>query len=124
MKLSEYRGDEAILIMADLLVPVSIVLGNKETKEFFQKNPPTLDCAQYLLKKFPHEVLQMIAIVNKVDISVESNLENFKQSIGVVRLFQEVVSLLNDPDIQSLFISQRLSKEETSSISAMENTEA
>lgn len=59
-KLSDYQGDEAIELWADLLEPMTQILGDKEIAAIMQSSQPTLLKARAILKKYKKETGQIL----------------------------------------------------------------
>lgn len=131
MKLSDFKGEEAILLMADLLEPITAIVKNKKTADFYveydarpEEEKSDIEVARFLIGNYSSEVLAILAIMNRVDIHEPVAFNEYKQSVNGFTVIRDVLELLNDSEIINLFTSQGLSKEETSSISAMESIEA
>ena len=115
MKLSDYRGEDALDILADLLEPAVEVFGDAEFAKIY-KTGQKIKAVQYALKNHKKEVLQMLAILEG------ENPETYKP--GLLVLPAKLLEILNDPELVSLFTEQEQSKEKTSSGPATESTEA
>ncbi len=59
-KLSDYKGDEAIELWADLLDPLTVVLGDKKIQNIIQSGKPKLLIAKEILKKHKKEATQIL----------------------------------------------------------------
>ena len=109
MKLSDFKGEDAILVMADLLEPISKILGNKDTADFFSNatekgSVSTIKFAQFLLKNHSTEVLEIFAILDNVDIVNDiPAFVVYKQSINPIVAMTNLVNLLNDEAMINLF---------------------
>lgn len=115
MKLSDYRGEDALDILADLLEPAAEIFGDKEVSRLYREGP-RVKAVKYLLKQHKSEVLEMMAVLDGEDPA--------KYKPGILTLPAKLLEILNDPELVSLFTSQEQSKEKTSSGPAMETTEA
>lgn len=131
MKLSEFKGEEAILLMADLLEPITTIVKSKDTADFYveydakpKEEKTDLEVARFLIKHFSAQVMEILALMNRVDIHDVNAFNEYKQKVNGFTVIREVLELISDSEIIDLFTSQGLSKEETSSISAMESIEA
>lgn len=115
MKLSDYRGEDALDILADLLEPATEVFGDKEFARIY-KTETIVKAVKYALKNHKSEVIEMLAVLDKEDP------ETYKP--GLLTIPARLIEILNDPELVSLFTSQVQKKEKTSSGPAMESTEA
>ena len=94
-KLSDIKGEEAIDVLAELLVPITDISNDEEVRAGFEKNVAT--CVSIALKKHKKEVIGILAIINGK--SVEKTLEE----IDVLALPTYLIEVLSEPAIQSLF---------------------
>lgn len=112
MKLSDFKDEKAIQVVADLLVPISKIVANKSTKD--AKDSGVAAFASALLANNKREVMDMLAILNDVPP------EDYHCTAASVMV--DVLNMLNDPELMQLFGLSR--QTEASSGSASENTEA
>ena len=121
MKLSDFKGDEALDVLAEIIEPLTIILADKDIQELSkQKNTPALKYVKPMLKNHKKEVIEVLArLENK-------SVEEYKKSLNLVTLPIQVLELVNDPEVQSLFHSQEQSNSTSSASSspATEITEA
>ena len=115
MKLSEYRGEDALDILAEIIEPAAEIFGDKEFARIYRGGKP-IKAVQYVLKKHKTAVLHLMAALDGEDPAT------YKP--GILTLPRQILDLLNDPELVRLFSSQEQSKEKTSSGPATENTEA
>ena len=114
MKLSDFKGEEAIEILADIMEPASIIMGDEAVQRMLtQKGNSYMKVASYILKEYKKEILDMYEPLTK-----ESRGE-----ATPVKLIKVIVDILNDPELTSLFTSQGQEEALKSSGSATENTE-
>lgn len=113
-KLSEYKDEEAIDLLADLLDPVVLIFAEPDIAEFTrQKN--YIKATQIAIKKHKKEVMKIMAILEGVPV------EEFH--CNIVTLPKMLLSILNDPILQDFFTSQVQTDSETPSGPVMETTE-
>ena len=113
MKLSEYQGEAALDILADLIEPVGEIMSDKEIGEVFKKN--RFRAIGLSIKNHKKAVMQIMATIDGVPV------EEYK--CNVFTLPVKILELLNDPDIVQLFTYQGQTGGANSSGSASENTE-
>lgn len=113
MKLSEYQGEAALDILADLIEPVGEIMSDKEIGEVFKKN--RFRAIGLAIKNHKKAVMQIMATIDGVPV------EEYK--CNVFTLPVKILELLNDQDIVQLFTYQGQTGGANSSGSASENTE-
>ncbi len=112
MKLLEAKGIEAIELLADLFEPITVIAQDAEVLRCFQTDQ-RVKAIKFLLKKHPHEVLQMMAICEGVPV------EDYQPA--VYELPAKLLEIVNHPEISKLFTSQAQTKAPSSG-SATETT--
>ena len=96
MKLSEIKGDKAFEVLADLITPIKVLAVDDDIKEASKES--YLDGIQVALRKYPKELKTILALLELEDPD--------KYEITLASLPVKVMEVVNDPDIQSLFMSQ------------------
>lgn len=92
-KLSEIKGEEALDVLAEILIPITEIVKDDEVKEGFEKNVAT--CVAVALKKHRDEVMD---ILSAVDGKPREELY-----IDLLTLPTAMIEILNEPSVQSLF---------------------
>lgn len=115
MKLSQFKNEEAIDVLAELMEPFASIVTDERFRELFQKKTPNIKVVQFLLKEHKQEVIDVIAILHRTPAD--------KLNFNIATLTKDLVELLNDDEIMAVFRSQGQTME-ASSTSATENTEA
>ena len=121
MKLSDFKGEEALDVLAEIIEPLTIILADKDIQELSkQKNTPALKYVKPMLKNHKKEVIEVLAILDR------KTVEEYTASMSLITLPLQVMELINDPEVQNLFSSQEQTLATTfaSSSPATENTEA
>jgi hypothetical protein len=111
MKLSDFKDEKAIEVVANLLVPIGKIAANKETAA--AKGKSKLEFASAMLKNNAGDVKDMLAILNDVDPA--------EYHCSAASVLADLLDMLNDPELMQLFGLQ--SKTPASSGSASESTE-
>ena len=114
MKLSDYKGEDALEILADLIEPAAEIFGDKEFSRLYKGK--RIEAVKYALKNKPKAVIAMLAVLDREDP------ETYKP--GLLTIPMRLLEILNDPELVSLFTSQAQNADKTSSASVMENTGA
>lgn len=113
MKLSEYHGEAALDILADLIEPVGEIVSDKEIGEVFKKN--RFKAIGLAVKNHKKSVIQIMATMDGVPV------EEYK--CNVFTLPVKILEILNDPALVQLFTYQGQTGDANSSGSASENIE-
>lgn len=111
MRLSDFKDEKAIEVVADLIDPVSAIA--KEIKNNKSEGLTVAQLVAVALKNCKKEAIQMFAILN--DIPVE------EYHCTGATILSDMIQMFSDPQLMQLFGLQ--SKMPTSSGSASENTE-
>ena len=111
MKLSEYQGEEALDILADLIEPAGEIMSDKEIGEVFKEN--RFKAIGLAIKNHKKAVMQILATMDGVPV------EEYK--CNVFSLPVKILELLNDPEMIQLFQYQGQTGDANSSGSASEN---
>lgn len=114
MKLSDYKGEDALEVLADLIEPAAEIFGDKEFARLYKTNK--MDAVKFALKNKGKAVITILAVLDREDP------ETYQPGLLVIPT--RLLEILNDPELVSLFTSQAQNAEKTSSGPAMENTEA
>lgn len=93
MKLSDYKNEDAVEIIADIIEPLSVIFTDEEIKN--EKN--RMKAIAKALKKYKKEVIQILARIDGVPVD--------KYECNAITLPIKVVEVLNEPDIQDFLIS-------------------
>lgn len=113
MKLSEYRGEAALDLLADLIEPAGEIMSDKEIGEVFKKN--RFKAIGLAIKNHKKAVMQIMATMDGVPID--------EYKCNVFTLPVKILELLNDSELIRLFTYQGQTGDANSSGSASENTE-
>lgn len=112
MRLSEFKDEQGIEVVAKLLVPIGKIAAN--AKNAPKKDGTMLEFASAMLQNSPREVMEMLAILDGKDPA------SYHCNAGTVLV--DVFNMLSDPELMMLFGLQR--QNPASSGSASETTEA
>ena len=114
-RLSEYKDEQALDMLADLIDPVVVIFGDEEVANYMRSGVK-LKAVQLAIKKHKEEVITMLAILEGVPRD--------EYHCNLLTLPKMLLNILNDPDLMDFFVAQ--SEElslETASGSVTENTE-
>ena len=121
MKLSDYKGEEALDVLADIIEPLAMIISDKEIQELArQENTPAMKFIKPAIKNHKKELIEILARLENQPV------EEYEETVNLFTLPMQILDLVNDPEVQSLFRSQGKSKLTSlaSSSPAMESTEA
>ena len=113
MKLSEYQGEAALDILAELIEPAGEIMSDKEIGEVFKKN--RFKAIGLAIKNHKKAVMQIMATADGVPVD--------EYRCNVFTLPVKILELLNDSELIQLFTYQGQTGDANSSGSASENTE-
>ena len=113
MKLSEYQGEAALDLLADLIEPAGEIMSDKEIGDVFKKN--RFKAIGLAIKNHKKAVMQILATMDGVPVD--------EYKCNVFSLPVKILELLNDPEMIRLFQYQGQTGDANSSGSASENTE-
>lgn len=117
MKLSEYKGEQALDMLADLIEPAAAIMADPEIARIGKSGQPRIKIIKPAIKNHKPEVIEILAILDGADP------KDYAEKVNLFTLPAKLLEILNDPDLMSLFTLQG-QKTETSSGSATESTEA
>ena len=93
MKLSEYQGEEALDLLADLIEPAGEIMSDKEIGEVFKKN--RFKAIGMAIKNHKKAVMQIMAAMDGVPVD--------EYKCNVLTLPVKILEILNDPELVQLF---------------------
>lgn len=102
-KLSDYKGEEALDVLADIIEPMAIILADKDVKAMVMnkdEKTPIIKLVKPLIKNHKSEVIAILARVADMPV------EEYEKTVNVFTLPVQLMDLINDPQVKSLFQSQ------------------
>lgn len=102
MRLSDYKDDAAIELVAELMIPATEIMADESIANAFRSGQPKLMVAKTLLKSKAAAVRQVFAILNGVE----------EYHCTPISLMKDLLDLLNDPELMELFTSAQTESEE------------
>ena len=115
MKLSEYKGEEALEVLADLLEPSLDIFTDKKLLALIKEKDSKAKAITYALKEHKRSVLEIMAALEGVPVE--------KYECNVLSLPAKILEILNDKELMDFFSSQLPKEALTSFGSATESTE-
>ena len=115
MKLSELKGEKALDVLADIIEPAVEIMQDKRVVTA-AKAGKTLEIVKTACKHHKKAIITILAVLDEADPAT--------YEVGVLTLPAKILELLNDPEIQTLFISPPKKEAKKSSGKQSENIEA
>lgn len=112
MRLSEFKDEKGIEVVAKLMGPIGAIASNKENAK--AKDKSVLEFASSMLHNNPKEIMSMLAILDDKDPA--------DYHCNAATVLHDVFNMVCDPELLMLFGLQRQTP--ASSGSASESTEA
>lgn len=89
-KLSEIKGEEALDVLAEIIVPITTIVNDEEVKNGFDTN--LAKCVSIAIKKHKAEVMEILTA-----------LEGGEPDVNVLTLPVILGEIFSEPAVQSLF---------------------
>lgn len=116
MKLSEYKNEDALDLLADILEPISKILVDKQVQRLnLDDAKGRMEAVKYLLKSHKKEIIEIMARIDNIP------LEQYEANILTLPI--KLLELFNDEELISFFRSQGLMMGGNIFGSATESTE-
>ena len=100
MKLSDYKGEAALDVLADIIEPLTMILADEEMQKLAKTHAPTLAYVKPAIKNHKQQVFEVLARLENEPV------EEFKANCSLITLPKMLLDLFNDPEVQSLFTQQ------------------
>lgn len=106
-KLSDYKGEDAIEVLADIIEPFAIIMADSDIQKMAKeaadkkKSVQPISYIKVALKNHKHEVLEILARIQDMPV------EEYAKTVNVITLPMEILAIVNDEAIKSLFTSHR-----------------
>lgn len=114
-KLSDYKGEEAIELWANILDPVIEIVGDKEIAGMIRAKAPIIVVARKAIEEYRKEVSELLLAIDSTPLD----------GLNIVTRLASVINEIgNDEEIKSFFGLSAGKTGEIPSGSATENTEA
>lgn len=112
--LSEYKDEEALDMLADLIDPVINIFGDKEVADFY-RGGVLIKAVQVSIRKHKEDVITMLAILERVPRE--------EYHCNLLTLPKVLLNVFSDPELKDFFSEQSEGMtSEGASGSAMEST--
>lgn len=116
MKLSEYKNEEALELLADIMDPLSDIMTDENFKKLLSEEKTTkMGMIQYLLRNQSKPIIAILARMENTPV------EEFQ--VNILSLTTKLLDVFNDKELVDFFKSQGQMVAGEPSGSATENTE-
>lgn len=115
MKLSEYKNEDALDLLADLLEPVATLFSDEKLVSLIKGGGTKLEAIKYALKEHKGSIVEILARLD--------GKEPKKYEGNIITMTKSLIEITNDEELMSFFTSQGQTTEKKSSGSVTENTE-
>lgn len=112
--LSEYKDEEALDLLADLIDPVIEIFGDKEIAKVYRSGEK-LKTVKLAIKNHKKSVIRLLATLEGVPIE--------EYHCNIFTLPKTLLAIMNDPELSDFFDAQSQTDLEDVSGSVTENTE-
>lgn len=116
MKLSEFKGEAALDLLADIIEPAAEILADKEVSDAYKNGEKKIAVVKTIIKNHKKEVIEILAAMEGVPVE--------EYSCNVLTLPIKLLEILNDKEFLEFFTSAGQTEGAKSSGSPTENTEA
>lgn len=113
MKLSEFKDDAALELIADIIEPATEILADPAIKDAFSRSK--MAAIKVAIKSHKNAIKEIVA---RLDGKKPEEYHFTALSLPI-----KLLSMFNDPDLQQLFTSSGQTADETACSSASENIE-
>ena len=118
MRLSDIKGEAALDVICKIIDPLSEIAMDAKFLKDFKAGKPKLMLVKYVITNHKKSLLEILAALDM------KSVDEYMETVNLLTLPQQILDIVNDPEIAVLFDSQGQTMEKTSSGSATENTEA
>lgn len=114
MKLSEFKGEEALDLLADIIEPAAEIMSDPKVKDLIRtKNKAAI--VKALIKDHKKSIIEILAATDGVPVE--------EYNMNILTLPVKILEILNDKELVDFFTSQASMEDQISSIGPMVNTE-
>ena len=99
MKISQFKNEDAIDLLADLIEPTSYILADPKVQQAIKAGHSKLHIAKLVLKEHKKEVIEILAALDGKTVE--------EYSCTPVTIIRYLLVLLNDEELVSFFSEQQ-----------------
>ena len=115
MKLSDYEGEEALDLLADIIDPATEIIADPKVRDAV-RNDSKLAVVKIMLKDHKKAIIEIMAAMDGIPVN--------EYKVKIWTLPTKILEIMNDPELSAFFTSADPMEDLTSSIESAVNTEA
>lgn len=115
MKLSEFKGEDALDVLADIISPATEIINDAEVKAMY-KERNLAKCCEIILKKHREAAIAILSATR------QETPEEYLKKVTVFSVPLHLAELISDDVLLSFFLPAPVMKEAESSGDVTENT--
>ena len=92
MKITDFKGEEALDLLVNIMEPVTIIFADKAVRDAY-KSQPKLLLVKTVVKSHKAEVLEIMAMLNGM------SADEYKAVITIPGLIRQMLELINDKEL-------------------------
>lgn len=116
MKLTDYKNEDALDLLADILDPISEILTDPEIIKMVKaEKTDKIKAVQYLLKQHQKPIIKIMARLDSVPVE--------QYEVNILSIPKKLLEIMNDKELIDFFRSQGQMMASGSFGSVTENTE-
>ena len=98
MMLSDFKDDEALDVLADILEPTAGILADEEIQKMRNAKENRIKIVAYAIRHHKQEIIEILARLDCTPVE--------EYHVNAVTLPIKLLELVNDPEVQILFTQQ------------------
>lgn len=114
-KLSEFKNEEALDLLADILEPVSVIMTDDEVVDKLMSDNEKMSGAVLMIRRYKKELRRILAAMDQEDPET--------YEFNIFTLPRRILEIVNDKELLAFFMEQQTETLKESFGSAKENTE-
>lgn len=114
MKLSEFRGEDALDVLAEIISPVTEILNDGDIKNAWRNNRDLASCCELALKKHRKAMVTVLAATQ------QKTYEEYMKTVTVFSIPLHLAELASDEVLLDFFLPPPVMKKVASSGDATE----
>lgn len=115
MRLTDFENEDALDLLAKIIEPAAEIMNDQKVVAMVRSGKPVIFAVAEILRTHKKSAIEIVAALH--------GEEPGKVKFNVLTLASDVIDLMNDPEVQAVFMSQGQENESVSSGSATANTE-
>lgn len=95
MKISDYKNEDALDLLVDLIDPMTRILSNPEVKQAHDAGVPQAELVKTIIKTNKSDIIFVLATMDGIKVE--------DANYNVATIIAKLLSLLNDEELMSFF---------------------